>query len=71
MADKNILHITNTCIIIIIEIKIILIANEIVYTWGDMLMDKNSQYHFNQVLKVRHKIAWFLWIIMIFKYIYL
>ena len=50
MTDKNILHITNTCIIIIIQIKIILIANEIVYTWGDMLMDKNIQYHFNQVL---------------------
>ena len=50
MTDKNILHITNTCIIIIIEIKIILIANEIVYTWGDMLMDKNIQYHFNQVI---------------------
>ena len=53
MTDKNILNITNTCIIIIIiiiEIKIILIANEIVYTWGDMLMDKNIQYHFNQVI---------------------
>ena len=50
MTDKNIWHITNTCIIIIIQIKIILIANEIVYTWGDMLMDKNIQYHFNQVL---------------------
>ena len=50
MTDKNILHITNTCIIIIIQIKIILIANEIVYTWGDMLMDKNIQYHFNQVI---------------------
>ena len=49
MTDKNILHITNTCIIII-DIKIILIANEIVYTWGDMLMDKNIQYHFNQVI---------------------
>ena len=49
MTDKNILHIANTCIIII-QIKIILIANEIVYTWGDMLMAKNIQYHFNQVL---------------------
>jgi len=50
MTNKNILHITNTCIIINIQIKIILIANEIVCTWGDMLMDKNIQYHFNQVL---------------------
>ena len=51
IKDENKLHVTNTCIIIIIiEIKIILIANEIVYTWGDMLMDKNIQYHFNQVI---------------------
>ena len=50
MIYKNTSHITNTCILIIIEIKIILIANEIVYTWGDMLMDKNIQYHFNQVI---------------------